>query len=314
MSRSVSDIAADWAVRLDAGPLSDADAARLDAWIGEDERHRGALYRAQAVWGDLDRVAGLADTVATAPPPRTIAPVWRYAAGLVAAALVGGGAYSWTQQPDRYVSQVGEMRRLVLEDGSVLTLNTNSEATVRFTRAGRDVVLKRGEANFEVAHDTSRPFVVHADKVSVRAVGTAFDVRLDRARVDVAVTEGVVEVAGRKSGAAPLVRRVARGGALTAAKDGSDLKPASAEAADRRMAWREGLLIFQGESLGAAAAEFDRYNQRKIVIEGQTLAQRPIFGVFRTTNVEAFAQAATTLGARVEVKDDAIHLVQTTVR
>jgi transmembrane sensor len=314
MNRSVSDIAADWAVRLDAGPLSDADAARLDAWIGEDERHRGALYRAQAVWGDLDRVAGLADTAPAAPARRISAPVWRYAAGIAAAALVGGGAYVWTQQPDRYVSQVGEMRRLVLEDGSVLTLNTDSEATVRFTRAGRDVVLKRGEANFEVAHDTARPFVVHADKVSVRAVGTAFDVRLDRRQVDVAVTEGVVEVAGRKPGAAPVVQRVARGGALTAAKDGSELRSASAEAADRRMAWREGLLIFQGESLGAAAAEFDRYNQRKIVIEGQGLAQRPIFGVFRTTNVEAFAQAATTLGARVEVKDDAIHLVQTTVR
>ena len=89
-------------------------------------------------------------------------------------------------------------------------------------------------------------------------------------------------MAGRKPGAAPLVQRVARGGALIAAKDGSELKPASAEAADRRMAWREGLLIFQGESLGAAATEFDRYNQRKIVIEGQALAHP--FGLSAITN------------------------------
>lgn len=225
--------------------------------------------------------------------------------------LAGGGAWFLADRPPTYESQVGEMRRLVLADGSVLTLNTDSAVVVRMAKDRRRIALKRGEASFEVAHDASRPFLVTAGDLTVRAVGTAFDVRLRGGRVDVAVTEGVVELSNAGGRAGP-PRRLAHGAAAEARDGVVAVSPMPRQVAEQRLAWRDGLLIFQGESLAAAAAEFQRYDGRKVVVVGDALAKRPVFGVFRTNNLDGFAEAAATLGARVEHRDGAVHLVQTT--
>jgi ferric-dicitrate binding protein FerR (iron transport regulator) len=122
------------------------------------------------------------------------------AASLGGASLLGLGWSMLAPAGEYYASAVGEVRRIPLEDGSTLVLNTDSRARVHFGRELREVRLLQGEALFEVAHDARRPFVVQSAAWQVRAVGTVFGVRLRGTEVDVTVSEGVVEFG--KSGAA----------------------------------------------------------------------------------------------------------------
>jgi transmembrane sensor len=349
---TISELAARWAVRADAGALGPDEQRELETWLAADSRHRGAYVRARAQWVDLDRLAALqgsasgatessrvAQPVAEEPAPEPAAaragvgarPEARRAplprrqllvAGIAAMGVLGGGL-SWLilrEAQERYTSGIGEVRRIALEDGSTLLLNTASEVTVRLTTQQRDIRLVRGEALFEVAHDKSRPFIVHANDTAVRAVGTAFAVRLDAAQVDVTVTEGVVEVGDSKtlSGLGPTtapasrpdVKRVAaHEHAVIARSRAPDVEPIAPAKADRQLAWREGMVSFDGESLQTAVAEINRHNRRQIVIDDPTLAAMPIVGVFRAIDLEGFsAAAAAALKARAIPDGDVIRL------
>jgi transmembrane sensor len=327
MSNAIADIAADWVVRMSAGPLSAEEQTRLDAWVGADPRHQGALLRAQAGWRDLDRLAALhgqlsiestgasalASTDAAPEVPSWKArftPAWRYAASVLIAVGISVAMWGALNRHPAHVTQVGEMRRVALPEGSILTLNTDSDAVIAFDEQRRRVILRRGEATFQVAHDTQRPFLVVAGDITVKAVGTAFDVRLTHGLVDVTVTEGVVEVFQGEEGQAA-ARRVGKNTIVRVPASGViSTLPLPAEQAQRRLAWQEGLLVFQGESLAQAAAEFSRYSEREIHVDGTALAAQPVFGVFHTHDVSAFVQAAaSSFEARVVETDDSIRLI-----
>ena len=316
----IEQLAAGWAVRLDAGALEAAEQRRLDAWLAEDVRHLGALVKARAQWSDLDRLGAMAGSHTPQPAAPARATYGREAGalwtrrGLIAASLGGasllGLGWSMLAPADEYyASAVGEVRRIPLEDGSTLVLNTDSRARVHFNREQREVRLLQGEALFEVAHDARRPFIVQSAAWQLRAVGTVFGVRLRGTEVDVTVSEGVVEL-GRSGATQDVPRRIA-------ASEQSILVPAQPirvqklpEAAmERRFAWLNGMVAFSGESLADAVAEINRHNRRQIVIDDAELAQQPVVGAFRATDSEAFAAAAAAaLGARSVAEDDALHL------
>jgi transmembrane sensor len=344
---TISELAARWAVRADGGAMSPEEQRELDSWLAADSRHRGAYVRARAQWVDLDRLAALHGpmegaegrhpagislapklapnpTAANATQPPTVALSRRQllAAGIAAVGAMGGGL-SWLilrEGQGRYVSGIGEVRRIALEDGSTLLLNTASEVTVQFTKKQRDIRLVHGEALFEVAHDRSRPFIVQANDTAVRAVGTAFAVRLEAAQVDVTVTEGVVEVADSKAmfglgpatlaASRPAVKRVvAHERVVIARARAPDVEPIAPAAAERQLAWREGLVSFDGESLQTAVAEINRHNRRQIVVDDPAIGAMPIVGVFRATDLEGFsAAAAAALKARAIRDGDLIRL------
>src|SRR3546814_4848087 len=127
-------------------------------------------------------------------------------------------------------------------------------------------VLRRGEASLEVGHNGQRPFVVSAEGLDVRAVGTAFVVGIEDGGVEVTVEEGVVAVGGAASGS-PRPRYIRRNEQFVAAQTGP--RKAALDSADieRRGAWRKGLLVFNGQQLGAAAREVSSYSDLTVVIE-----------------------------------------------
>ena len=94
-----------------------------------------------------------------------------------------------------YETRIGEQNSITLVDGSVIQLNTDSHIQVNYEKNQRSIVLMAGEAHFEVAKDPSRPFVVKAGDGMVRAVGTAFTVRINPEALKVIVTEGKVALA-----------------------------------------------------------------------------------------------------------------------
>jgi len=305
-AREVADQAAEWATRIDAGTIDPDTNETLRRWLGKDPRHGGALLRAEAALSFMDRGRALAGVIEK-PSPR---PIWirrkLLFAGLSLAAGIAGVAILITA-PHRYDTRVGEVRQVPLSDGSLIAINTQSAVEVAMHRDVREVTLTRGEAWFRVAHDKNRPFIVSAGRIRVRAVGTAFSVHRHDDGADVLVTEGVVETwtVGEEE------RRVkVEAGSKAYVAEYEPPKPIEASAEiGRSLAWREGQIVLEGETLDDAVAQFNRYNTRKLVISDPSLAEEKLVGQFRATEPLTFADAvATTLRATVVEDGDTIRL------
>jgi transmembrane sensor len=203
------------------------------------------------------------------------------------------------------------MKRVVLPDGSVMTLNTQSEVRVHYTRHSREIRLTQGEVLFDVVHDATREFVVRIGTWAVFAVGTAFAVRrLNPSSLNITVTEGVVEVLGRRPTDAGFRSRLAE--LQEASVDGDDrltIQSISTEELQRRLAWRSGLIVFDGETLSQALLEMSRYSRRQLTVEDPELARRRIIGVFPTSDTQTFIQGMrATLGVETVENDTTVLL------
>lgn len=289
-------------------------AAAFEAWCRRDLRHAASVAELEQVLAQLDGLADLRDEVnahfnrvSPSPPPGrdTPAPVpifpwWRpvawsgLAAALVLGAFLGFRALPSTRSPEtRYTTTTAGYERARLADGSTLELNTASAARVQFTAAERRIELESGEAHFEVAHDTARPFVVSAGGVAVRAVGTAFNVRFVAGAIEVTVTEGKVTVGpALSSGGATLVaanQRLALPLAPGAAPANAieSLAPADVRAV---LAWQRRVTDFSDTPLSEVTARFNRHNSLQLVIAEPALGSRRIGGMFALDDVEAFVR------------------------
>lgn len=303
------DAAAAWVARMDGGDWSDADEAELQRWLAEDPRRQGLLLRTHALWQAPEIVADLAEDAPVESDDQVFERpgLWRrrgVLGGLVAASAAGiVGALLFPGRGVAYVTKVGEIRRVPLVDGSVMTINSGSALQVRMAKRAREVELAEGEAWFEVAKDAARPFVVAAGKVRARAVGTAFSVRKRDNGVEVLVTEGVVET-WSDGDEAQRVRLSAGQSALINEHAIVHYEATKASSVDRALAWRGGMIDLNGTSLADAADEFNRYNERQIVIADPDAAGERFDGLFRINDPEGFAQAVRdALGLAVNLDD-----------
>lgn len=303
-ARERDDAAAVWAVRLEEHGDDPGVAEGARDWLDGDPMRAGALARAQAALSLLNRGRALSGQLPLAPRRNRRL----FIGGGIGVALAASLAIAVVLPPTRPIqTEVGEIRMVPLSDGSTATVNTDSTLRVSLRDRTRRVRLEKGEAWFKVAHDRARPFIVEAGDVRVRAVGTAFSVRVRDGGADVLVTEGVVEtwIAGRPERKV----RIASGSKAHVSPE----QPAQAVAAeaeiDRDLAWRNGEIALDGRTLAAAAEQFNRYNRRKLVVEDPQLAGERLVGRFATDDPMEFANAAaTTLGARVVADDSTIRL------
>lgn len=318
-AREIDLAAAQWAARVDRG-LSGDEERELEIWLAGDSRRVGAygrmrgvaLYteRAQALGPDFDP-ANFEPPAAIALPSRRrlLAGGGVLAAGIAGAALLGRELHP---SGARYETRRGELNVAPLADGSVMTLNTASTAQVLFTKARRTVRLIEGEALFDVARDAMRPFVVEAGDALVRSIGASFTVlRLGNAPVQVLVREGVVELnsRARARGASPF--RVGANTRAVVSEKSTDMETNEVPPAEigRELAWREGRLVFSGETLLEAAAQFARYSDTRIVIDDPTIAAEPITGLFQANDAVGFAQTiAASFSLRTRISEGEVRL------
>lgn len=295
-SAAIDAAAAAWAARADRGPLSDADQAELETWAAQDPRRAGAYARALAVSAHLDRAQGLGESFSSARHPvarQAQRRRWLISGGaLAAASVLGVVGYGAVALKGRVVTRKGDIRRAPLQDGSAVTLNTDTAIRTTFNDTIRRVELLHGEALFDVAKDRARPFVVVAGPVRVRAVGTSFTVRtLADGQVAVVVREGVVEVWRAGDASAPL--RLTAATATTVPRAGGlRAQPVEIATLERATAWRQGQIDLDGLTLGQAAAEFARYSDRRIVVDDPAVARLKMTGLFSASDPEGFARAA----------------------
>ena len=307
--------AALWVVRLEQG-LTAAEQDEFLDWLGSDPRHGEALTQQKAGWTRLNLLADWRPVHGAKPNRDLLAPApsgavsrWRRRAAwfipgaLAAAAVVLGVFLSRTEKPPDATpmaiapGQIALIERRTLEDGSVVELNRGAELRVSFSAGERHIELSRGEAHFQVAKDPKRPFTVRAGTVTVRAVGTAFNVQRRTASVDVVVTEGTVDVRTPKPAhpgereAAEVARVEAGHRCVVSLAPDSPLAVVAVTPEDtaRLLAWQPTVLDFAEAPLPAIIAEFNRRNAPfQITVDDPSLADLPLSASLRSDNVEGF--------------------------
>jgi len=283
------------------GEVSLAERVAIHDWIAADARHAVAYARMEAAWEASARLRAdppplEAKSSAAEASARTSAISRRQAVGgLMAASAVGvatAAAWRYAGRPQLYSTRVGERRSVLLADGSRVELNTASAVEVALGRRERRVRLVRGEALFQVAHDKARPFLVDAGTARLRAVGTAFNVRIRENVVELTVTEGIVAVARRgESLAAPRAPHILAGaGAVIRSGAVAPMVLASQEL-QQRTAWRDGVIELDGETLAQAVDEFNRYRAQPIVLGDERLANIRVGGRFEVGEADKFLLA-----------------------
>lgn len=307
-----ADSAADWVLRCDRG-LSASEQDDFSAWLAADPRHREELARHRGHWRRLDRLAEWRPEHGAVPNPDLLAPpsrrrvapwTWAGVAVAAAAAVVAILLVSPVRPDagaDTEPTAPGPSQRL-LADGSMVELNRDAEIAVAFGAGERRVELLRGEAMFSVQRDVQRPFVVVARGVAVRALGTAFNVRVDAGVVEVLVTEGTVQVEPPPSAspasalsaatsAPPLLQARQRAVIdLAPARLAPQIATLTAGEVERVLAWQHRQLDFTAAPLAQIVAEFNRRNVVQLVVVDPGLAAERISATFRSDNIAGFVR------------------------
>lgn len=310
-SADIDDQAAQWAARVDRGPLTTAEQARLDLWLALDPRHLGAFARAQAIMVSVETVAETRKIPPFAPARRRLLSrrglIWGGAAVAAAGAATATGLLS-SAAAHEFRTKRGEVRLVPLSDGSSMTLNTETTVRVRYGPKERRVELLAGEALFTAVRNPGRPFLVEAAENEVRTAGDTFAVRrLSDSVVQVVVHGGEAELLNaRTHGRIRLVANMRAVGGVGATPASATLSPTEVR---RALAWREGMIAFEGQSLAQAAREFARYSDTRIVIDDPALARRTVTGLFAANDPVGFAQAAAlSLDARADPQPGLVRL------
>jgi transmembrane sensor len=273
--------------------------ARVNQWLAEDPRHKAAFDRATALWQSTEGAESTLRSrtfawMSRVPRARFWAPV--LAGGAVFCGILVAAAYYLSDA--KLVTGPGEQRTVELSDGTQVSLNANSRVLLQYDDRVRKVTLARGEALFDVAKQSARPFVVVIGERKVVAIGTSFLVRREESGAPayaVTLVEGRVAVEPLSG---PDVLPTAESVGLKLLRPGERLRfvgdaPGAVDAPSiaKVTAWQHGQLIFEDTSLAEAAAEFNRYGAVKLVIDSPRIARLRVGGVFRIGDPSSFAQA-----------------------
>lgn len=281
-----------WLGRREFGNLNEQDQKEFETWLEASTAHRVAFVRLESSWNRTVRLAALrtpnveqkAERGKRSRPLTYIAALSVVSLAFVAALSV----YMLRPAETVYATAIGGHKTVTLEDGTIVELNTDTLLRARISSQSRIVQLDRGEAFFHVRHEAARPFVVTAVGDRVIDLGTQFVVRNDLGRLKVSLIEGRARF--EATGAPKQI--LAPGDVVIANGKIISLTKMSTKDLTSDCSWRRGLLTFRHTALGEAAAEFNRYNDKKLVIADSSVARLQIRGTFRTGDVGVFANVA----------------------
>jgi transmembrane sensor len=314
---SLRETAALWHERAGQENASAETRNGLQAWLGKSAEHVAAYQSIERSWSQLKSAASAPQIIQlrhesamrlTRQTAATLRPLrWTLAAALI---LLSLGAALWILHPNgfglsslawrkseaqspivrTYATKTGDRLTIALEDGSQVTLNTETQLEVAFSKSSRTVRLSRGEALFEVAKDKTRSFVVQTQNRRFVAVGTAFDVHIQTDQVKVTMLEGTVHAESMEPGSLILATVTAGEQLITSSRAQQSVRRVDTE---RETSWRRGQLIFDNTPLGEAVDELNRYSSTHIVLVDSKLAGLRLSGTFATGGTSTFVEALT---------------------
>ncbi|MEO5955210.1 MAG: FecR domain-containing protein [Nitrospiraceae bacterium] len=305
---SVPDRAMQWFVLLQSGHATPADRLGFQQWIGADASHRREFEECSSLWGELasarpllqqelDRVALDWERAAAHPLSYRGAVTWgltRVSVNLVVLVvmvLVAGWWVTTGSETTEYRTAKGEWRTVILSDGSMITMNTETIVTVALSFAERTVVLQEGEALFAVSHANKRPFEVIAGNRVVRDVGTQFVVRCQAQNVMVTVVEGAIEVQQFEDTASTQSWQLLREGEQVSYGRLGILSPVKTVSLAAAKAWVEGKVMFEDRPLSEVIQEVGRYQAGEILILDPGIGALNVSGVFNVNDRKGFLKA-----------------------
>jgi len=313
-SQDIEAQAAQWLTRREQPQWSQADQAAFDAWLEESMAHKAACWRLEHAWRTADRIGALSARDIAPGARRTGLPLKWWQASALAASLLLTIAYvglharpTTSAQPsvDTFDTVSGGYRIVPLVDGSRIELNTATVLRTVFSKNRRDVWLDRGEAFFDVAHIEGSTFVVHAGPRLITVVGTQFSVRRDGDKVTVAVIKGRVRVEDTTRGESSATTTATPGDVAIGVGSSTMVISKPVAAVEDQLTWRDGRVVFHGNTLAEVADDFNRYNQQQLLISDPSVAAIRISGTFKAANVEAFVRLLKqAYGLKVELTVD----------
>lgn len=305
--------ASDWMARLDRG-LTSKEERRFQSWLFEDDDHLVVFMELARMWDRMDVLSSFAVATTGPKPRRDRLSHWAIAASVMAVAVTVLSLFDYSDirfppwgdpsgKPQTFQTAMGERSEYQLDDGTTISLNTDSLATVEYTPKNRFIYLEKGEIHVDVAHDPSRPLSVYFDGHIVQAVGTEFNVDIsDDQNIEIVVTEGIVSVGvldrsiTETISTEPVV--LPSTSSLVAAGEGAVVdrkKQAPEEVTPERLkdeeiavrlSWRYGNLIFRGESLEEAITEVGRYTAIEFIILDENAKKERVAGMFKAGDVD----------------------------
>ncbi|MCX6941928.1 MAG: FecR domain-containing protein [Verrucomicrobia bacterium] len=309
-----------WLARRDRGLTAAEQDAYLE-WLRADPRHGAMIAHLEKTWGALDALAEWRPAHSARPNPDLLATPrarprrWARLTKfpfavrtLAAAAAVALGVFVLQSNVPETPPSSGTVRviptpeRLTLEDGSVVELNHGGKLEIDFSSETRRVRLVRGEAHFTVTKNPARPFIVEANGVAVRAVGTAFNVRHSVAAIEVLVTEGQVQVersiavvaASAPTPLAPAPTALVAGERAIVDTTAPAAQPVVAAVTPTEIAhalsWQGVRLEFAELPLAEVVTEFNLRNRQQLVVDDATTGRLRVGGSFRADNVDGFVR------------------------
>ena len=315
--------AAEWIARQQSRPLTPRETDAFKAWLLEDPTHREEYDRCDRVGLMASHMHTRADLVRALPAyaslqgdRRVVRSPSLVVPALAAAAVLGLAFLLFAHAPapssgGAYRTAHGEVREIVLPDGSLVNLNTDSALQVAFSGEERRVLLASGEAYFQVVKDGGRPFVVYSRGAQVRVVGTKFNVRALEHGTDVIVSEGLVEVLpdpSRVSPSIPAKVELVPGNSLRIDSARQSVSIAAVDP-ERATSWRGGTIGFDNATMEEMIAEVNRYTVVPFAIVDDSIRAVRLSGTFRIGDAESvrfalrdgFGIEATPRGDRVEL-------------
>lgn len=333
--QAIMEIAADWFVRSREAELSLAEQKEFAHWLNESPLHVHEYLTIARMWGDINEIHGIEELEFTIPgapidDARNVVPLsdtwvgdadgnavqtqsisapnrvarWRafaIAASLVAVVGVGSVDRWYNVAPAGYhVTALGEQRSLILEDNSVVEMNTESEIEVNFENSERIVTLLAGEVLFDVQKDDDRPFIVRTEDVEIRVYGTKFNVYRQADKTTVTVLEGNVTVLVGQAGTADAgaiarlpnvddTMSISLSGGEQAIVDTAvhSIRTVAVTHSEKFVAWTDRRLIFDNTPLVDIFSEFSRYNDVRYRISSDSLAELRLTVVFEGYDLES---------------------------
>jgi len=305
------DTAAEWIIRQDHGLTAEQQDAFND-WLTQNPQHRKAYSQLHFCWEELDRLAGLQSSNRTPVNPDLLDNwipvqrqinrwvVWGGVLPIAALLILTFVVFFNSTIQEEAKSEVTQqqvtferIRRQPLQDGSELFLNRGADAHVEYTDSARVVRLLTGEVNFVVAKDPSRPFWVEAKGVRLKAVGTAFSVRISKDELNVIVAEGTVAVQTGFHEEEPESHLEANQRAVlsfNAAGTGLEIEELAENTLEDELLWVPKLIDFEDVPLRVIVDEFNRRNPVHSVIRDRELQELRLSSVFWSDNVAGFVR------------------------
>lgn len=314
-AKALRERAGDWLERRDRPDWSVEDQANFDVWLAASSANLVAYWRVEGAWERAQRLRAVHPPHSPPPQSRTARRGWsifsRVAAGFVTIAVaVSAVALFGPKSHEQLISTpLGGHRSVVLGDGSHIELNTDTVIRVDVAADHRLASVERGEVYFQVAHDARHPFVVAAGDHRITVLGTKFLVRQNPDSLEVALLDGRIWLdAGPKQPNSHGLLLMPGDDIVSTAQSFTRVKK-PAEELQGELSWRSGMLVFKYTALSDAAAEFNRYNTKKLVVADNATARLKIIGKFPTNDPDMFVRASRQLfNLRVETRGDIIVL------